>query len=105
LGDGANQALVAREAEDVVDAVRLAPSHELVAGKARIGAQEDLHPRPPGPDLGRDAFDLVDRAGGRIDVRAPKLGREQVPPAEHVQRQIAVAIPPVGPWAAGGQAP
>ncbi len=98
-GDGADQALVAREAEHIGDAVRLAPSHQGVAGKARIGAQEDLHPRPPGPDLGYDAFDLVDRAGRRIDVRAPELGREQVPAAEHVQRQIAVAIPPVGPLA------
>ena len=52
---GADQALVAREAEDVIDAVRLAPGHQLVAGKARIGAQQDLHPRPARADLGDDA--------------------------------------------------
>ena len=52
VGDGADQALVAREAEDVVDAVRLAPSHELVAGKARIGAQQDLAPAASGPGSG-----------------------------------------------------
>ena len=34
-GDRADQALVAREAEDVVDAVRLAPRHQFVPGKAR----------------------------------------------------------------------
>jgi hypothetical protein len=63
VGDGANQALVAREAEDIVDTVRLTPSHELVAGKPRIGAQQDLHPWPPGPNLADDARDLVDGAG------------------------------------------
>jgi hypothetical protein len=33
FGDGTDQARVAREAEDVVDAVRLAPRHELVRAK------------------------------------------------------------------------
>ena len=92
VGDGADQALVAGEAEDVVDAVRLAPRHQLVAGKARIGAQQDLDPRPARADLADDARDLVHGAGRGIDVRAPELGREQVPAAEHVQRQIAVAV-------------
>jgi hypothetical protein len=63
LGNRADQTLVAREAEDVVDTVRLTPSHELVAGKPRIRAQDDRHPRPAGPYLGHDAFDLIDRAG------------------------------------------
>jgi hypothetical protein len=57
VGDRADQALVARETEDVVHAVRLAPCHQFVAGKARIGAQQDLDPRPPGADLADDAFD------------------------------------------------
>jgi hypothetical protein len=92
VGDGANQALVARQAEDVIDAVRLAPGHELVAGKARIGTQQDLHPRPTGADLADDASHFILGAGGRVDVRAPELGREQVPATEHVQRQIAVAV-------------
>ena len=41
-----------------------------------------------------------------VEVRsAPGSGRQQTPTAEHVQGQIAAAAPPVGPWAAGGQAP
>jgi hypothetical protein len=63
VGDGPDQALIARETEDVVDAVGLTPRHQLVAGKAGIGAQQDLDPRPTRPDLGHDAFDLLDRAG------------------------------------------
>jgi len=105
VGDGADQAVVAGEPEQIIDGIRLAPRHQLVPGKARIGAQDDLHARPAGPDLDHDTFDLVDRAGRGIDIRASELGREQVPPAEHVQRQVAVTVPPVGPWAAGGQAP
>ena len=57
-----------------------------------IGAQQDLDPRPPGPDLADDPRHLSDGAGGRIDVRPPELGGEQVPAAEDVQRQIAVAV-------------
>ena len=35
---------------------------------------------------------LLRRTRGRIDVRTPQPGGEQVPAAEHVERQIAVAI-------------
>ena len=35
---------------------------------------------------------LVERTGRGVDVRAPQLGGEQMPTAEHVQRQIAEAI-------------
>ena len=92
VGDRTNQALVARQTEDVVDAVRLAPGHELVPGKAGIGAQQDLDPRPPGTDLADDPGHFSRSAGGRVDVRPPELGGEQVPAAEYVQRQIAVAV-------------
>jgi Recombinase len=91
-GDRAHQALVARQTEDVVDTGRLAPRHQLVPGKARIGAQQDLDPRPPGTDLADDAGYFIRGAGGRIDVRPPELGGEQMPAAEHVQRQIAIAV-------------
>jgi hypothetical protein len=39
-----------------------------------------------------DAGDLLHRPGTRIDVGAAQLGREQVPAAEDVERQIAVAV-------------
>lgn len=37
-------------------------------------------------------FDLRDAARAGVDVRRPQLGRQQMPAAEHVQRQIAVAV-------------
>ena len=60
LGD---QARVAGEAEDIVDPVRLAPSHQLVAGKARVGAQQDPHPRPSLSNPLDVPGHLLDRAG------------------------------------------
>ena len=44
------------------------------------------------PDLSDDPGDLVLGAGAGIDVGASELGRQQVPAAEDVQRQIAVAL-------------
>jgi hypothetical protein len=92
LGNGTDQAAVAREAKEVIDAVRLAPRHQFVAGKARIGAHQNADPGPAGTDPADDADHFIPGAGGRIDVRTPELGRQQVPAAEHVQRQIAVAV-------------
>src|SRR4051812_10847422 len=39
-----------------------------------------------------DALDLLDRPGTRIDVGAAQLGGQEMPAAEHVKRQVAVAI-------------
>jgi uncharacterized protein YbjT (DUF2867 family) len=60
FGDRVDQALVAGEAEEVIDAVGFAPAHQPVPGKARIGPQHDLHPWPAGADLGDDTFDLIE---------------------------------------------
>jgi hypothetical protein len=87
-----DQALVTREAEDVVDAVRLAPRHQLVPGKARVGPEQDLHPGPARPDLGDDARHLVLGPRRGVDVGAAKLRRQQMLTAEDIERQIAVAV-------------
>ena len=43
-------------------------------------------------DLANDAGHLLDGTGGGIDVGAPQLRRQQVAAAEHVKRQVAVAV-------------
>lgn len=43
-------------------------------------------------DLRYDTRNLLDRTGGSIDVRAAQLGRQQMPAAKHVKRQVAVAL-------------
>ena len=39
-----------------------------------------------------DLRDFFDRARAAVDVRGPQLGRQQMPAAEHIERQVAVAI-------------
>ena len=90
FADRADQAFVAGEAEQIVDPMGFAPRHQLVPGEAGIRPQQDLDPGPARPDLGGDPSDLVDGAGRGVDVRAPEPGRQQMPAAEHVQRQVAV---------------
>ena len=92
VGDGADQTLVAGEPKQIVDPVGLAPRHQRLAGKAGVRPQQDLDLGPARPDLGHDALDLLDRTGRRVDIRAPEFGRGQLAVAEHVQRQIAVAV-------------
>jgi hypothetical protein len=92
LGEDPIEARVARQAEDVVDAVRLAPRHQRLAGKAAVGAQDDAHFLPLLADLRHDAGNRLDRAGAGVDVRAAQLGQQQVPAAEHIERQIAVIV-------------
>ena len=52
-----------RQAEHVTDAVRLAPRHQLLVGKARVGAQHDAHLAPLAANPRNDARHFLDRAG------------------------------------------
>ena len=63
FGDRADQALVAGEAEEIIDPMVLAPGHELVPGKAEIRPQQDLDPGPVRPDLAEDALELIEGPG------------------------------------------
>jgi hypothetical protein len=60
------EALVARQAEHVIDPVLLAPRHQGLTGKARVGPQQDAHARPARPDLGDDARNLLDSPGAAV---------------------------------------
>src|SRR5450759_2806365 len=50
------QSCIARQAEHVIDAVRLAPTHQLVVGKSAVAAQDDAHAWPASPDLSHDCL-------------------------------------------------
>jgi hypothetical protein len=89
LGD---QPLVARQPKQKVDAVALAPGHQVLPREAAVRAQQNACPRPAGADARDHARYLLDRAGRRIHVGAPQFGDQQVTAAEHVERQIAVAV-------------
>ena len=91
-GDLLDEPLIAGEAEHEVDPVLFAPGHQRFAGETGIGAQKNARPGPPRPYLPDDPRDFLDRSGRAVDVRRPQLGRHEMPAAEHIQRQIAVAI-------------
>ena len=90
-GDLGLQAHVPRQAEQVVDAVGLAPRHQRLAGEAGIGSQHDPDLRPAASDLMHDPLNLLEGPGRSVDVGRPQLGRKKVTTAEDVQRQVAVA--------------
>jgi hypothetical protein len=81
-----------REAERVIDAVCFAPRHQRLVGKAAVGAQDDANARPAPADLRDHARHLFDRAVATCDVRLPLPRQQQMPTAEHVERQIAVLV-------------
>src|SRR5205823_12623392 len=79
-------------AKQKIDPVGLAPTHQGLAGKPRIGAQHNADLGPAGADLRDDARGLLHRPGGGVDGGAPQLGRQQIRAAEDVQRLLAVAV-------------
>jgi hypothetical protein len=90
--DCRRQARILGQAEEEIDAVQLAPAHQLLAGKPCVGAQQDAHPRPAGAEVTDNARHLCDRPGAGVDIGTAQFGRQQVPAAEDVKRQVAVAI-------------
>jgi hypothetical protein len=91
-GDLLDEPRIARQAEHDAHPVLFAPRHQRFAGEPGIGAQQDARPGPARPDLTDDPGHLLDRARAAVDVRWPELGRQQMLAAEHIERQIAVAI-------------
>ena len=89
--DRVDEPAVAGQAEEVIDAQVLAPGHQLLAGAAGVGAEQDPHLGPAPADAGDEARHLVLGAGRGVDVRAPELRRQQLP-AENVERQITPAV-------------
>ena len=57
-----------------------------------VGAHQNAHKRPTAANVGNDARHLLHRAGRGVDVRTPQFGGQQMAPAEHVERQVAVAV-------------
>src|SRR6516165_6998004 len=83
---------IASEAEDIVNAVSLTPRHQVLTAEARIRPKPDVNIGPVLPDLSDDEGDLLLGAGRGVDVRGPEFRQEQLPTAENIKRQIAVAF-------------
>ena len=66
--DRIDQPAIARQAEQEVHRIVLAPGHQRLAGKARIGAQKETHRGPALADAGDDPRHLLDAAGAGVDI-------------------------------------
>ena len=85
------QAGIACQTEHIIDAMLLAPPHQRLVGEAAVTAQNDAHARPRLADLADDAASsLLDRAIAAGNIRTPLPRQQQMPAAEHVERQVAV---------------
>ena len=69
-------------------------SHQAIsASRAKpLSARSNPNPGPAGADLPDNARDLLKGAGRGVDVGAAQPGRQQVPAAEDVERQVAVGV-------------
>ena len=83
--DPAPQPLVACEAEHVLDAVLLAPGHQLFPAETGIGPQNDLHRRPALADLFDNPLHLRFTARRGILIGGAQTRTQQVLAAEGVQ--------------------
>src|SRR6201998_4901546 len=90
--DLADEPAVLGQSEQENDTVVLAPGHQRLASKAGIATQQDAHLGPAPADLRGDPRHLLDAARAGVDVGRAAFGGQQMPAAEHVQRQIAVAV-------------
>src|SRR3989440_7691816 len=88
--DDPPQTLVARKAKYIVHRVAFAPRQQFFAAKAGVRSQDDAGLRPPRANLPHDALYFFETPGAGVDVRGPQPHAQQMIPAEHVQRQIAV---------------
>lgn len=69
----------------------LAPGQQLFPAKPRVGAHDNAHSGPLGPQPGDDPLDFFDAARGGVLIRGALPRGQQVRPCEDVQRQVAVA--------------
>jgi hypothetical protein len=78
------------QAEDQVDPVGLAPSHERLAAEVGVGANDDLDLGPLRADLRDDATELRDTTGGCFDVGCAQPRALQALATQEIQRQVEI---------------
>lgn len=86
------QPCIARQTHDVVHAGALAPVQDALAAEPGVGPKHDAHLRPT---LAQPAHQQLEDGRSvlrRIDVAGPQVGAQQLLAAEHVQRQVAIAV-------------
>ena len=83
VGERCFQSQITCQTEHVVDAVRLAPTHQLIVAEPTVCPQGYAHARPGCSGSARPvAPSFFDRASAAGNVRTPLPGQQQVPAAE-----------------------
>src|SRR5438270_7348820 len=91
--DMAPQRCIGRQPQHPIDPVLSAPIEDLRAGVVRIGAQQDLDPRPEGADGADEAAqEGADLMATRPLARAQQRGDETPLAIEHDDRLEAVIV-------------
>ena len=75
-----------------VHAGALAPVQDALAAKARVATEHDANVRPDLAQPLDQQFQDGSRMARPVDVAGPQVSAQQLLAAEHVQRQVAVAV-------------
>src|SRR5664280_376659 len=86
------QPRILRQPEDIVHTLALAPRHQLLAAETAVAPQQNLHRRPALANARHHRLQLLHRIGRSVDIGHPQARAQQMLPAKHVQRQIAVIV-------------
>jgi hypothetical protein len=78
------------QTQHVIHLVAFTPAPNLFPTETRVPPHDDWDLRPSFANLADDPIQLLDRAGGAVDIRRPQPGAQQVIAAKDIQRQIAV---------------
>src|SRR5437016_3755066 len=87
-----NQPLIARQPKDIIDTVRLAPGHDLLAGKARVAADDDLGAWKTSANRADDWLQFLHDSRTRVDIRRAKTCAKDMVAGRNVERKITVAV-------------
>jgi hypothetical protein len=81
------------QAEDIVDAVGLAPAHQIPPEEAGIAAHQYVHLGPGLPDARDDPFDRSLGPFGAVDSAMAEFRHKQVRTASDRERQETAVLP------------
>ncbi len=91
-GDLPLQRGILRQPDDVIDAPGVEALERARAAEPRVGAHDQTHTRPGLAQPARQQLDERTEHAGRVAPARAQHARQHVLAAEHVQRQVAVAV-------------
>ena len=78
FGGFAQQIIVTRQAENIVNFIGLAPADQVLADETAVATKQDFDLGPMFPDLLDDASDNIAYTFGPIDIAGSQLRQQQM---------------------------